>query len=78
MSSIAALDSAVTGIMRGVNGLRQNAADVASADRLNNNATTDPASPLVDAIGNRQQVEASAKLVKAADEMLGTLIDIRA
>jgi hypothetical protein len=78
MSSIPALHSAVTGIMRGVSGLRQDAAAVASADRLNNSASSDLATPLVDAIGNRQQVEASARLVKAVDEMLGTLIDIRA
>lgn len=78
MSSLPALHSAVTGIMRGVSGLRQDAAAVASADRLNNTANSNLATPLVDALSNRQQVEASAKLVKAADMMLGTLIDIRA
>jgi flagellar hook protein FlgE len=78
MSSIPALQSAVTGIMRGVNGLRNDAATVASANSLNSSDGTDLAMPLVDAIGNRQQVEASAKLIKAADAMLGSLIDIRA
>ena len=76
MSSIPALQSAVTGIMRGVNGLRNDAATVASADNLNNG--NDLAAPLVDAIGNRLQAEASAKLVKTVDTMLGSLIDIRA
>jgi len=78
MSSIPALQSAVTGIMRGVNGLRNDAATVASANSLNNSDGTDLANPLVDAIGNRLQVEASAKVLKSVDAMLGSLIDIRA
>jgi len=78
MSSIPALHSAVTGIMRGVNGLRNDAATVASIDMMNNTAEKNLATPLVDAISNRQLVEASAKLVKTADAMIGTLIDIRA
>ena len=62
--------------MRGVNGLRNDAATIASADSLNNG--TDFATPLVDAIINRNQAEASAKLVKTVDAMLGSLIDVRA
>lgn len=78
MSSIPALQSAVSGIMRGVNGLRHDAATVASAASFDQKDAGDFATPLVDAIGNRLQVEASAKLLKTADAMLGSLIDIRA
>jgi len=78
MSSIPALNSAITGIMRGTNGVRHNAAEIASADTMRGEHGKDLATPLVEMIGHRSQVEASAKVVKTVDEMLGTLIDIRA
>ena len=78
MSSIPALNSAITGIMRGNNGIRQNATEIASADMMRNEPGRGLATPLVEMIAHQTQVEASAKVVKAVDEMLGTLIDIRA
>jgi len=78
MSSIPALSSAISGIMRGTNGVRQSAAEIASADMLRGKPGKDLATPMVEMIGHRTQVEASAKVIKAIDEMLGTLIDIRA
>ena len=78
MSSIPALNSAVTGILRGTNGVRRNAAEIASADMLRGTPGKDLATPLVEMIGHRIQAQASAKVIKAVDEMLGSLIDIRA
>jgi len=78
MSSIPALNSAITGIMRGNNGIRQNAAEIASTDMMHGKPGKNLATPMVEMIGHQIQAEASAKVVKAVDEMLGTLIDIRA
>jgi urease beta subunit len=78
MSSIPALNSAITGIMRGTNGVRQNAAEIASADRMRGEPGSDLTTPLVEMIGHRTQAQASAKVIQAVDQMLGTLIDIRA
>lgn len=76
MSSITALNSGILGIQRGFNSARSHAAQIASADTMR--GTTDLADPLVSMVGDRLQVEASAKVVQTIDEMLGTLIDIRA
>jgi hypothetical protein len=76
MSSIPALQSAVTGIMRGMSGLRNNATAVADATMQGINSPTDLTKPLIEAIGNQRQAEAAVKIVKAADSMLGTLIDL--
>jgi hypothetical protein len=75
MSSIPALNSAVTGIMRGINGIRHNAAEIASTDTMRG---ADPTTPLIEMIGHRIQAEASTRVIKAVDDMLGTLLDIRA
>lgn len=66
------------GIQRGMTGMERNAADIASADRLNGTATTDVSQPLVEQRENLRQVEASAKVVQAGDAMVGSLIDIMA
>jgi len=77
MSSIPALNSAITGIMRGTNGVRRNAAEIASADMLRGTPGRDLAAPLVELITHRVQVQASARVARTVDEMLGSLIDIR-
>lgn len=82
MSSIPALNNAQLGIQRGLHGLRENAATIASADMLRHDSQTgsaaDLATPMVEMIDNQLQVEASAKVMRAVDETLGTLIDIKA
>jgi len=78
MSSISALNSGITGIQRGLNSAASNAAKIASADSFNSNNPANLAAPMVGLITDRLQIEASAKVVSAVDEMLGTLIDIKA
>jgi len=71
--------SAVQGIQRGLDGVRRNAAEIASAEQLNQaGSETDLASEMVNLEQNKVQVQANAKVVSAVDEMLGTIIDIRA
>ena len=79
MGVLSVQNSALQGIQRGLEGMRQNAADIASADQLNRaGMDTDLETSLVDLNQNKYQVQASAKVVSALDEVIGTLIDTRA
>ncbi|MBK1723275.1 hypothetical protein [Thiocystis violacea] len=68
----------VAGIQTGMEGLRQNATEIASARREDGSSVRDITKPLVDQKENLRQVEASAKVFKASDEALKSLIDIMA
>ncbi|HEY9051923.1 MAG TPA: hypothetical protein VIQ03_10295 [Gammaproteobacteria bacterium] len=79
MGVLSVQTSAVQGIQRGLDGMRKNAAEIASADQLNQAGNeTDLAGAMVEMNQNKVQVQASAKVVSALDEMVGTLIDTRA
>jgi len=79
MSVLSVQSEAVLGIQRGLDGMRRNASEIASADQLNRaGQQTDLAGSLVEMQQNKVQVQASAEVVSAMDEVLGTLIDIRA
>ena len=75
MSTISGFSSAVTGINRGMDGMRRNAQAIASQ------GTSEPVSvkavteSLVDLKSNSLQVEASAKVLSTQNEILGTLLD---
>ncbi len=79
MGVLSVQNSALQGIQRGLDGMRQNAAEIASADQLNQaGQETDLVGALVGMTENKVQVQASAKVVSALDEVVGTLIDTRA
>jgi hypothetical protein len=79
MGVLSVQNSALQGIQRGLEGMRQNAADIASADQLNRaGKDTDLETSMVELNQNKFQVQASAKVVSALDEVIGTLIDTRA
>lgn len=66
---------AVLGIQRGVSSANQRAAEIASAGQLNGD---NPINLMESMVGLRQdeiQVQASAKVLKAFDAMLGSLFD---
>jgi len=68
-------DQALIGIQRGLQGARAHASRIASADALTNN---DPASLTDSLTGLKQdqlQVEASARVYRAMDAMVGVLLD---
>lgn len=73
-----ALHHAITGIHRGLGSARQHAAEVASASRLQGGSPDGLAAPLVGLIQDRLQVSASTQVLKAADDMLGSLFDAKA
>lgn len=79
MGVLSVQNEAVQGIQRGLEGMRRNASQIASADQLNRaGQETDLAGAMVEMQQNKVQVQASAEVVSAMDEVLGTLIDIRA
>jgi len=78
MADISSIQNGVLGIQRGLRGLRTSAAEIASADGMKAQGPAEVARPLVDMIAHRTQVEASAEVVKTADDLLGTLFDDQA
>jgi len=72
------LSHAITGIQRGLADARQHADEIASADQLRGTGPDSLARPLVGLIQDRLQVSASAEVLKAADDMIGSLFDAKA
>lgn len=70
-------NNAVSGIQRSINRVEKVSNDIAR------NGTTDTADPakeaesLVELKEQQRNVEASAKVIKTADQMLGSILDIR-
>ncbi|MCW8955527.1 MAG: hypothetical protein OQL09_01490 [Gammaproteobacteria bacterium] len=79
MGVLSVQSSAMLGIQRGLDGLRKDASEIASADQLNSaGQETDLEGAIVGLNQNKVQVQASAKVVSALDEVVGSLIDTRA
>ncbi len=70
--------SALQGIQNGMDGIRRNAAEIASADQLNGVAERPLAQPLVENIGYELQTQASVKVLQTEDRILGALLDEKA
>jgi len=78
MGVLSVQSEAVQGIQRGLDGLRKNASEIASADQLNKaGQNSNLEGSLLDLQQNKTQVQASAKVVSAIDDVVGTIIDIR-
>ena len=74
---ISTLQTGIAGINNGLDGMRRNATEIARAGTGDTTNPADTVRSLVDLRVNQHQVEASVKVVKAADEMLGSLLDVR-
>lgn len=70
--------TALTGIQKGMNDLQKNASEIASKSTMEGENTKPLIESLVDLKANVQQVEASMKVLQVSDEMIGTLLDIKA
>lgn len=68
----------LAGIQKGLDNLNRDANGIAQSVTKGSQNTTDLAKSLVDLKVDQRQVEASAKVVKAVDDVLGSLIDINA
>lgn len=79
MGVLSVQSEAVQGIQRGLDGLRKNASEIASADQLNKAGQgSNLEGSLLNLEQNKVQAQASAKVVSAIDEVVGSIIDIRA
>ncbi|WP_271273396.1 hypothetical protein [Aliamphritea hakodatensis] len=80
MNVTSALQTGVLGINRGLDGVQKAASDIAGAGKPQapEEATgRDVNEALVDLTVEKNATAASTKVVQSADEVLGTLIDIR-
>ncbi len=73
IDSVAALGLA--GVQKGLQGARENAAQIASAEQMSSSSPTSVVEPLIGLKQAEMQVAVSAQVIKTADEMIGTLID---
>jgi len=70
-----ALSHAITGIQRGLNNAQHHAARIANADQLSANNPSSLVEPLLGLQQDSLQVQASTQVLKAVDEMIGSLFD---
>ena len=76
MSEISALGSALSGIQKGLSGMRKNASEIASAGTRENGLSPESlTNSIVGLKENALQVKASAEVLKTVDETIGSLID---
>ncbi len=73
-----ALSHAMTGIQRGLSSAKNHAADIASAKQFETDDPSSLAEPLIGLKQDRLQVQASAQIVRAVDDMIGSLFDEKA
>ena len=73
-----ALHHAIAGIHSGLGSARQHAAEVAGSGQLQGGSADGLAAPMVGLIQDRLQVSASTQVLKAVDDMIGSLFDARA
>lgn len=77
--AIEALGAGLTGMQRGYQGLGEAANTIAKQSTQGAQAAAqDFATPLVQMATSERQTEASASVLRTADQMIGTLIDVMA
>ncbi len=78
MSGPIKFDSGLTGIRNGLDGIQKTASQIASKDAMEATSPYDLAKSMVDLKVYTHQMSASAQVVKITDQVLGTLLDIKA
>ena len=72
------VNSGLTGVQKGLDGIEKAASQLASKDTMEGADTKSIAEALIDLKVSERQVAASAQVVKAVDDAIGTLLDIKA
>ena len=73
------LDSGLTGVRQGIEGVEKAASEIVRAGTVDGAAgANDVIEPIIDLRLYQRSVEASAQVVRTADEVLGTLLDTMA
>jgi len=78
MSTIPLLNIGLLGMQRAMNDALRNSGKIAAAVRYETQRPVELATPMVGLMRDRQQAQAAAQVIKTADEMMGTIIDIMA
>lgn len=78
MTGPISLSNGINGIRVGLDGIQETASQIASKDAMQAEGSHELAKSLIDLKVYTYQVDASAQVVKAVDQMLGTLLDIKA
>ncbi len=78
MSGDITLTSGLTGIRIGLDGIQKTASQIASKEAMQAESPHQMAEAMVNLKVYQHQVGASAQVVKAIDQMIGTLLDIKA
>ena len=73
-----AFSEAMLGIQRGLSSAREHASQIASADQFNNDSPSSLVEPMLGLKQDKLQVQASTEVLKAVDDMLGSLFDAKA
>ncbi len=76
MSIDSILGTAQTGMQTGLNGIKKNAANLASKEAMQGSGSV--VTDIVEMKMNKYQVLASGKVVETVDEILGSLLDEKA
>jgi hypothetical protein len=69
---------AIRGIQRGLDGLRRTADDIAGQPVQRSTRSRDMARSMVELQQHQQQVAANTRTLKAAYDMIGSIIDVKA
>lgn len=73
------LDSGLTGVRQGIEGVEKAASEIVRAGTVDGaDGSNDVIEPIIDLRLYQRSVEASAQVVRTADEVLGTLLDTMA
>ena len=78
MTGPVSFNSGLSGIRTGLEGMQKTASKIASSEAMRSTGPYDLAKSLVDLKVYTYQVDASAQVVKATDQIMGTLLDIKA
>ena len=76
MNTVSALQSGLSGFQTGINSLNQNTANIANSLPENDNHTITDS--LVGLMRDKQQIQASIKVIESSQSMLGRILDIKA
>ncbi len=71
-------NTALAGIQNGFDSLQENASQIASKSTMEGTNTQSLVESVVDLKANVQQVSASMKVLKVSEELIGTILDIKA
>ncbi len=78
MSTIPILNAGLLGMQRAMNDAQRNGGKIAAAVRYETQRPVELTTPMLGLMLDRQQAQASARIIKTADELMGTIIDIMA